>query len=327
MPCLLFSGTGFDFAECSLIVAVRPFCNADLPQLVGLWNEHWGSIGPNPNVNIAQFEQALVARTFFRPENLLVFDSGGIQAWCVCFQERELAENGLIAFLCLANAVDPSVATQLIDAAVTRLVAMGASKIRVGVARDHRYGFAGLNPVGYGIGIPQVDSRIGTLLNNCGFSTEVTFQRLSATVQGYRPPVSRDAIQLRRSTQVDMVEFSHADQRSAAAMSHLDVEMLRLIDRTQTVLARIHLWFSDPEAEVMNPAMAIIDLSSRQSPDQLLSEEAYLCATAIQSLVARGIAVAETVVDTNHSELLEQLRGLNFQATDCGDVWVKQLSR
>ena len=306
-------------------MAVRPFCNADLPQLVRLWNDHWSRIGPDPNVSIAQFEQALVARTFFRRENLLVSERDSIVGWCLLFSDPKQSTDGWIACCCLASDAGAEHSNELIAASETELRQRGTTTIRAGIAQDRSFGLAGLNPIGYGIGIPQFDTSLTSPLSSRGYSKVKSFQRVSATVTGYRPPVSRDAMQLRRSTQVDVVNFSHSDHHTAAAMSHLDIEMMCLVDRNQNVLARAHLWFSDPEAEVMNPAMAIIDLFSRQSPDQLSSTEMYLYATSIQSLVSRGTAVVESVVDISNTTLLEQLKSLNFHPSDSGDVWRKDV--
>jgi hypothetical protein len=304
-------------------VAVRSFCNADLPQLVRLWNEHWAAFGPDPSVSMAQFEQAILARTYFQPESLLVSESDAVDGWCLFFHPTDSTADGSVACICLSAAASTGDGDELLEAAEQRMKEAGVEVIRVGAIRDDRFGLAGLSPIGQGIGIPTHDFRTASILSERGYTSQQSVQRMTATVGGYRPPVSRDAMQLRRITQVDMVDYLHPDERSAAAMSHLDVEMHRLIDRNENVLARVNLWFSDAEAEVMNPAMAIVDLSTLGSDQQISPAESYLLGTSIQSLLSRGIAIVETVVDSDNGTLLDQMRSLQFTAGESGALWSK----
>ena len=284
-------------------------------------------LGPDPAVSMAQFEQAILARTFFHPHALLVSESEAntIHGWCLCYPQPDFPSEGSIVAICLSNGADLSSGIDLLEAAESQFRHIGIERVHVGAVCDQQFGLAGLNPIGHGIGIPAQDFRTTSILGERGYSGQRMIQRMTASVSGYRPPVSRDAMQLRRTSQISMVGYAHADERSAAAMSHLDVEMHRLVDRNGTVLARVNLWFSDPEAEVMNPIMTILDLTTLESDQQLTAAESYLIGTAIQSLVARGIAVVETAVESDRLILLDQLRSLQFVSSDFGIVWTKPL--
>jgi hypothetical protein len=196
----------------------------------------------------------------------------------------------------------------------------------VGAIRDRVFGLAGLEPVGFGIGIPAIDPITNQVLETRGYQKSQLAQRFTAMVSSYRPLINREAMQLRRTSEVRSSTFLHPDSRSAAGLSHLDIETHRLRDRTGNELAELNLWFSDPEAEVMNPAMVILDLESIQAEDQLSPSESYLVGTAVQSLAGRGIATVETVVDPTAEAMLGQWQALQFKGSDQGAVWKKRLS-
>lgn len=293
---------------------------------------------------MAQFEQAILARTFFNSTALLVSEShsGEIDGWCLWFPQpaapaadqhdladqldRDPVATGMIGALCFSDRSDHSPAVDLLDTVEASLAKQGAQRVLVGVYADQRFGLVGLSPIGIGVGVPAHDFRTTSVLGQRGYSGQRMFQRMNVSVSGYRPPISRDAIQLRRMTEVSRVEYTHPDERSAAAMSHLDVEMHCLVDRNGQVLARVKLWLSDAEAEVMNPIMALLDLSTLESDQQLTSAESYLIGIVIQSLVGRGIAVVETAVESDRQTLMDQLKSLQFVAGDSGILWSKALT-
>ncbi len=146
-------------------MAVRSFCNADLPQLVRLWNEHWAAIGPDPMISMARFEQAVLARTYFDANSLLVFDSGTIEGCCLSFQGSKSSKSLCVGALCLSGQADPGIANQLLEHVEHQSDAGNFVQIEVGIVCDSRFGLAGLDPLGHGIGIPSHDFRITSVLS------------------------------------------------------------------------------------------------------------------------------------------------------------------
>ena len=305
---------------------IRQFHNADLPALVEIWIQHASAIGPPPLVNGARFEQAVLARTFFDPARLLVAERDGVvQAWChhgACLTREHTA---IISAFCVGDNADESEMDELLAAAEKQIAETGCDQIAVGVIRDDAHGYAGLDPIGHGIGIPKSDLRMTSLLQHRGFSPRRSVLRMTASTNAYRPPVSRDALQLRRSSQVQASMFKHPDPRHAAGMSHLDIETHHLYDRGGNELARVNLWLSDPEAEVMNPSLAILDIAEATQRGSLEPAESYLIGVLVQSLAQRRINTVETAVDSDKTDLLSQLQTLNFRVVDEGADWEKSL--
>ena len=111
----------------------------------------------------------------------------------------------------------------------------------------------------------------------------------------------------------------------AASLGHVDVESAELRERGGAVLATVSIWFSDPEAEVMSPSAAILDLNPQHVRGSLSPSESYLIGALVHSLNQRNIQTVETAIDSDRAELIEQLQSLQFKVVDEGTCWSKTL--
>ena len=301
---------------------IRSFQNADLPILHRLWIEQWSALGPAPAVRQAQIEQAVLARTFFRADELLIAQrDGDAMAWLHFCQWPSDPELFVIPAICLGVGADLSLGNSLLLEAQQRITAAGAKRIQVGVVRDDQFGYAGLDPIGHGIGISNADVRLQQLLENAGYQVASRNLAMMVSVAGFRPPVSREGLLYRRSTRLEVGKFCYQDPRHAAGMSHLDVEPHCLVDRTGQTLANVDLWLSDPEAEVMRPSMMILDIGEAQVRGRLEPAESYLIGASIQAAASRNILSVETSVDEDKRELVAGLETLQFRPSAQGKHW------
>jgi len=318
-------------------VKIRPFCNADLPQLVRLWNEHWGSLGQDPRVNQQQLEQAILSQTGFDPSRLLIADTAdpcqphdarddqSARGWCQVQPDPRDETAATITTVCLSHQADASLASGLIQAAAVRAREGGANRLSVGVVRDSSYGLAGLAPIGYGVGVPDVDHRLNDALRQFDCQVAERAVRFTVSVSGYRPPVNRDVIQFRRTTDINVIPIIDDRSIASAALSHLDIEAHQLLDRGGNRITEVRMWFSDLEAKVMSPAVVIAELAAANSAHQLTAADSYLISAVIGSLSIRGIAVVETVIDEDATALASQLEALQMTLVDRGARWEKSL--
>lgn len=318
-------------------MSIRSFHNADLMTLVEIWNEHWSAAGMQANVTAAMFEQAVLSRRFFQADHLLVAQESDAPAspvlgWCHFVlpkmvdhgEGQDLCESATICGLC-ARGSRHDVLDELLENAEQRIAKESINQIRVGLVRDRKLGYAGLAPMGHGIGVSNFDAPAVEALTQRGYQSHSTNIRMQASVMGFRPPVSRQAMQLRRSARVRTEAFSYRNARQAASMSHLDVETHCLEDPSGNDLAKINLWFSDAEAEVMDPTMVVLDLDQAHESSELSTAESYLIGAVIQSLAERRISRVETAVDQKKPALLEELGKLSFKPHDEGMAWDKTL--
>jgi hypothetical protein len=314
---------------------IRDFCNADLPGLARVWSEHWTAAESPPPISSTIIERAILSRTFFSTQQLIVATvDGHVEAWCHFSRPGDAGDDwsgqpssevAILSAICFTPA-GLKLCDELLEAAEQRIAAEGCRGILAGPMRDQQCGYVGLAPVGHGIGIPDIDMRASSLLSRHGYSPEASYNRMVVTTAPYRPPVNREMMQFRRTTRAERSAVVPQQGRYASAMSHLDIEHHQLINhRTGERLANVRLWLSDPEAQVMSCAEAILDLSVVETTGELTPAETFLVAALIQSMATRCVFRVETSVDAEHTRLQEQLTALNFQAAQRGQRWKKEL--
>ncbi|QDV41521.1 hypothetical protein Enr13x_13640 [Stieleria neptunia] len=314
---------------------VRDFCNADLPGLARVWSEHWTAAQSPPPISTTIIERAILSRAFFSPKDLLVATiDGRVEAWCHFSRPGDHGDEwsgmpasdvAILSAICFTHA-GLKCCDDLLKAAEQRIQQEECHSILAGPMRDQQCGYVGLSPIGHGIGIPDVDVRAASLLSRHGFSPEKSFQRMVVTTAPYRPPVSREMMQFRRTTRAERSAVVPQQGRYASAMAHLDIEHHQLINhRNGDRLANVRLWLSDPEAQVMSCSEAILDLSVIETPGELTSAETFLVAALIQSMATRCVFRVETAINGEHSILKEQLSALHFENTQRGQRWTKEL--
>ena len=306
---------------------IRSFQNRDLPALADVWIRHWSAVGPSPQVSVATIEQAILSRNFFDSGKLLVAEvDDAVVAWTHYQPDPAEESSAILCAICFTPENGLAVCDQLLRETESRVAAAGYQKIVVGPVRDNVLGYAGLSPIGHGIGVPARDARTSSLLSRSGYQTLGAISRLVVSTSPYRMPVSREALQLRRTTRIEHRLLMPSGIEKASALSHLDIERHQLIDhRSKKPLAEVDWWLSDPEAQVMNCAESILDLGEILARGELQAEESFLIASAIQAMANRRVFSVETSVNQNQSTLISQLQALQLQVAEQGQRWSKTL--
>ncbi|MCC9658583.1 GNAT family N-acetyltransferase [Rhodopirellula halodulae] len=267
------------------MATIRPFRNSDLPGLFDVWMRHWESTGQVPPVSVSILERAVLSRTFFRPDSLLVAEHGGdVVGWCHQFSddwqspspemlgpdskhdlesvpEVDAVPTSLVAAICFAGEAGLAMCDALLTETMKQAADAGVKRMCVGPVRDARNGYGGLPPIGHGLGIPVTDARVASLLSRHGFHVARSLVRMVVNTSTYRPPMNREFLKLRRSTRIDRLPLLPLNNRTAVAMSHFDMERNVLMDhQSNGELAAIDLWVGDPEGHVMDGARSILSL-------------------------------------------------------------------
>ncbi len=308
------------------MACIRTFQNGDLPALAEVWSEHWSEIGPPPPVSAAIVEQSVLSRTFFEAKHLIVAQRDEkIVAWCHFVPDAYDETTAILSAICF-NRDGLNDCDGLLDDAEARIRELGFSRIVVGPLRDELTGYAGLAPLGHGIGVSVNDVRTSSLLSRHGYTSGQSVSRMTATTNPYRLPINREWMQLKRTTRIETEHWIPADARHASVMAHFDIEHHELVNhRSNESLATLAIWLSDPDAQVMDCARAIIDLTEIHQRGSLQSEESFLIGSVIQLLANRRVFTVETAIDQDRHELLQQLAALNFDVSEQGQRWERIL--
>ena len=320
------------------MTSFRSLRNGDLPQLVAVFRQHHELAGAIPDVSAAQFEQAILARSFFDPTKFLVATllnsqkHEAIVGWCH-FGPRHVFQAGqdhrdppemAIAAICLAKDCPANLAVELLEEAVRRVRNLCddsvPSVINAGLFQDDHFGYAGLVPYGHGYGVENLDVRLHGVLQACGFVADRSLVRLVASTDGYRPAFSRESMQFRRSATVHQQRILPDSVRRASALSHLDIERHALVDRGGSVIGGMDFWFSDAEAQVMPSSKAIMDLNLGDN-GTLSASDSYLVSAVVGTLGDRNVRQIEAVVDSSQIDLINQLGKISFTVASEGTIW------
>jgi hypothetical protein len=304
---------------------IRPFRNSDLPGIAEVWLEHWSAAGEIPAVSVAMIEQAIFSRVFFQSKDLLVAQRAGkLVAWSHLLPPDETGL-AIIPAVCFSPSGLP-ICDALLNEVESRARCQGTTRLEVGPLRDNYCGYAGLAPVGHGIGVSTADARTSSLLSRQGFCTGQSIERLMVSTSTYRPPVSRDWMQLRRTTKIDQVSRMPTDLRYASALSHFDIETFSLVDhRSAEILASVDVWMSDPEARVMSVEEAILDIGAIHERGELSVAEGFLISSLVQMMAIRRVFTIQTAIDSERTQLITQFTEVGLKSCERGYRWTKTL--
>jgi len=313
------------------MIEVRSFKNADLPSLADIWCIHHSIYRRPPAVNLSVFEQAVASRLFFEPSRLLVATVGKeVMAWAQWFP----GDNRSAALAALCFRTDPlatNAVHELLGHVETDAFASGMTAITVGVHSHSNWGYQGLEPIGHGFGVDVADDRTNTLLEALGYQETKRIDHWEVGTAGYRPPVNRDLLMLRRSTRIRCDKVPSPTPDFASAMVHLDIERHLLADaRTSAPLASIDLWTSDPAALVMPVNHAILAALSLPNPPTVEPYNdiplRYLIATVVSELAERRIRTLQRSVETDNIAEASILIASSFSRTSVGRLLSKNLT-
>ena len=313
------------------MIEIRSFKNADLPSLADIWCIHHAIYRRPPAVNVAVFEQAVASRLFFEPARLLVATiCGEVTAWAQWFP----GDSGTASLAALCFRPDPQAVDavhELLRQVEANALGLGMKTISIGVHSQSEWGYQGLEPIGHGFGVDVADDRTNTLLEAIGYHESKRMDHWEVSTAGYRPPINRDLLMLRRSTRIRSEAVKNLSPHLASAMVHLDVERHLLSDaRTNAPLASVDLWTSDPEALVMPTSDAILASWSLPSPLTLEPYNdiplRYLIASVVSELAERRIRTLQRSVETDNIAEASILIAANFSRTSVGRLLSKNLT-
>lgn len=311
------------------LVTLRNYRNDDPPHLVRLWAQHYDAAGMPTALTPSVFEQAIMNRLLFEPENIHVAEVNnkpiGFSSWLPAAQG---GAECLVPVICVSPCDQQDAAgLALLRASEKAALTDDRTTLVGGFLVDDFTGLDGLAPLGAGGGIPDSDRRASRWFMQAGYGPRHRLERYAITLATFRPPIDRHQLQLRRTAVVDQHWVLPDDQRQATALTHVEVHRFEAKSRAGEPLAEVDFWLSDPAAAVFPTAHAILANWSCSSPQDRLGVVCFLLASALQTLQARGIVwVAATAIDERPEQSLV-LRALKFGSLGGGTIFAKRLAR
>ena len=199
--------------------------------------------------------------------------------------------------------------------------------VEIGIGNDWFSGYSGLNPLGPGFGVPSIDTVQRQACLSEHFSETQQFTWLRADVSGFRQPMNRDILNLRRNHQVNYSLGEEKSPREAQAISHLDEKQIQLVTADGKIQSRIKFYLSDRQSEVMDSTSCMVRLDRETQSRGLSIEQTYLLTTLIRDAATHQLRSIDLSINTSGENLLlDQLRSIQFREHQKGSVWTNRQS-
>jgi hypothetical protein len=306
---------------------IRSFRNDDLEKLHQIWCEHWELAGLSPAISVRQLENAVFSRLFFQRTGLVVAClNDSPVGWCQRFLPVESGAAAIITAVCVGKMESSedrvNVATALLESASKTASGNLAVELGVGGVDGWNYGYSGISPLGPGVGVPATDLLQTQVARSLGFTATRSFSWFRVAVSNFRPPISRDIVNLRRTSQVRYSVAPCCDLRTAQSRTHLDEKRISLIQAGRSSKESLDFFLTDQHSEVMESDCCMVALDSETQERGLSSEQLYLLSTLIRDAASHQIRYVDTSFQTDTAGLLiDQLRSIQFFEQLSGAIW------
>jgi hypothetical protein len=317
------------------LIRYRTFRNSDPPALAEIWR----SQPPQPRLaqpmSATVWEQYVLGKTYFDPHGLIVATDGArpigfVHAGFGPTQDLGALEysRGVLCRLMTTSHPDRGVvASELLAAAEDYLARRGAQSVVV----DH---LTGLGPFYLGLygsaslaGVVASDAALLETLGLHGYVPAEPQFIVQRNLAGFRPPMDRDQLRLRRLLEVrerhDPVATSWWE---ACATSHLERTLFEIAPRgggtPQAAVLINHLPLFGQIWGVQSAGIEHVSASAEAWQNGLVT---MLVADSLKALSAQGTMLVEAVVEGTLSPLAGVLRALGFSDAERGIPMYKSL--
>lgn len=160
------------------------------------------------------------------------------------------------------------------------------------------------------------------IFHRAGYSVAGRIAVLRRQLAGFRPPVNRLQLAIRRSTTLRVIdEPARRTWWEAATTTGIALRRYELRNEAETLLGSAAFWDVEPLAHAWGLAMAgllRVDIEGERRRQGLAS---YLVAEALHDLATEGMTIAETHVAEDNAAACQLFSKLGFQATDRGTIF------
>jgi GNAT superfamily N-acetyltransferase len=306
------------------------FRNDDPPRLADAWRG--AELGPAAlqPMTSAAFEAAVFSKPYFDRHGLVVAREG----------DRLLGfAHAAFGADASRSALDTTVGTTLLvvvppherrleieDGLLVRSEAYlrqrGATTILGGGSPDMGGFYLGLYGGSDLPGILDSSPAMQEVFRRAGYREAKRIAVLRRTLAGFRPPVNRLQVAIRRSTTLRVIdEPARRTWWEAATTTGLALRRYELRGEAEALLGSASFWDVEPLARSWGLTMAgllRVDIEGDRRRQGLAS---YLVAEALHDLSMEGTAVAEAQVAEDNPPAMQLFAKLGFQATDHGTVF------
>lgn len=314
----------------AIVIRFRSFRNADPPHLADVWQRT--ALGPQAMqpMSTALLETAVFSKPYFDRHGLVVAteDDRIVGFAHAAFGPNAARsaldyETGSIVMLVVPpHEREQEITAGVIDAARRYLHDRGATTVLAG-GRPLLGGFyLGLYGGANLAGILDSSPAMQEGFVREGFAAQDRVAVMRRSLVGYRPPIDRVQVAIRRTTQLTAID--EPDRRTwweAAITAGICLRRYDLRARDTTVIASAQFWDMQPMSAACGVAAAGL-LDIRVLPERRREGLAhYLLAEAMHDLASEGVSVIEAHTPTSNAATVGLLGKLDFETASHGTIY------
>lgn len=324
------------------MIQYRAFRNSDPPALADIWRSQAPFHRLAQPMSAGMLEDLVFSKTFFDPGGLIVAVEG---ARPVGFIHASFGPNddnsaldkklGVIARLMVAPRIDSNlIASQLLEAGEHYLRSRGAVEAVIGNGSRNGPFYLGLYAGAQLAGIVSDDPQL-TLFTATGYEQVGECQIVQRSLLGFRPPVDRDQMRLRRQYDVLMTaDPVPRDWWEANATSSFERLLTKVVPRFSfelvpksggTTVAKAIVWNLEPMATSWGIDAAGFEEITATGSAWQDGSALLLTAEAMRLSLVAGSTLVEAVVQSANTPVEMVLRTLGFEQVASGLTLKKSL--
>jgi ribosomal protein S18 acetylase RimI-like enzyme len=314
------------------VIEFRCFRNDDPPRLADVWRS--ADLGPAAMqpMTSALLEVAVFSKPYFDRHGLIVALDG---ERAVGFAHAAFGPSAD------RSGIDPTVGTTLLVAVVPHadqdaigqgllerceayLRDRGATTLLGGGSADMRSFYLGLYGGSDLPGILDSSPDMQGIFQRSGYEEGKRIAVLRRRLAGYRPPINRLQVAIRRNTVLRVIdEPTRRTWWEAATTTGIALRRYELRNHSEEVLGSASLWDMQPLSSAWGVTAAGLLHIDIEGPRRRQGLAKYVVAEAMHDLAAEGVSLMETHVATSNTAALALFESLGFETAEFGTVFRK----
>jgi len=314
------------------MIEIRCFRNADPPRLADVWRA--ADLGPAAMqpMTAALLEASVFSKPYFDREGLIVaVDDDRVVGFAHAAFGPNAGRSGVdtrVGTTLLAAVVPHDLHDQigaaLLNGCEDYLRKRGATTILGGGSAELRSFYLGLYGGSDLPGILDSSVAMRRLFERAGYDVADRVAVLRRTLQGFRPPVNRMQVAIRRSTVLRAIdEPTRRSWWEAATTTGVALRRYELLGQMDELLGSASFWDMQPLAGAWGViAAGLLDVEIQgQRRRQGLAH--YLVAEALHDLEQEGVSLVETHASVSNTAAISLFTKLGFDVAEHGTVFRK----
>lgn len=278
-----------------------------------IWNLHHQPLQPTTPLTTAAFESAVFGKPWFDRCDYHVFlDENGVPVG-LCHLIR-IPERTYLVALCFQS---PELGQQSLETLGQLLSDSGDRPIRAGLTLSDNLGYVGIDTVAGAAGFSARDPAANEWLPRLGFAPVEKYRIYELPLTGFRPPLDRETLRLRRVARTVVDEHPSCEgERFNWAFGHLHEVAITVYLATGDAIG--HAEFAFPNSEICGPLPQTAILTRLEASDDR-GHSRWTMIAAAETLGQMGVPTMR-IVQRQDAEPAAWIRRLAFQEVDASVV-------